>query len=104
MVIFSLGGVESVFAEEPPPIRYDEYLDVLRQKHGVNFETPRARFEVVIKDSAGNIKERIFVDENPQAAYSMIRGQTMHDIAMSTSPCLQGEVDKIILYYSVSMI
>ncbi|MBC7087443.1 MAG: hypothetical protein H5T96_03010 [Tissierellales bacterium] len=56
--------MESVFAEEPPPITYDEYLNILRKEHGVNFKTPRARFEVVIKDSAGNIKERIFVDEN----------------------------------------
>lgn len=104
MVIFSLGGVESVFAEEPPPITYDEYLDILRDKYKVKFETPKARFEVVIKDSAGNIKERIFVDEEKRADYSMIKGKTMHDIEMSASPCKQGEADKIILYYSVSMI
>lgn len=80
VLFFYVGGVEKVYAEEPDPISYDEYLKLLRKKHGVDFDTPIPRFELVIKDSAGNIKERIFVDEKKQAEYSMIKGQTMHDI------------------------
>ncbi|TJX62591.1 hypothetical protein E8P77_16630 [Soehngenia saccharolytica] len=80
VLFFYVGGVEKVYAEEPDPISYDKYLEILRDKHGVRFYTPIPRFELVIKDSAGNIKERIFVDEKKQAEYSMIKGQTMHDI------------------------
>jgi hypothetical protein len=80
VLFFYVGGVEKVYAEEPDPISYDMYLDVLRTKYGVNFDTPIPRFELVIKDSAGNIKERIFVDEKEYAQYSMLQGKTMHDI------------------------
>jgi hypothetical protein len=75
---FSVKG--KAYAEEPPPMSYDEYLKQLRKIHGVEFTTPISRFELVVKDSAGNIKEKIFVDENKRAEFSILKGQTMKDI------------------------